>query len=173
MHDKNNAVKRLDGWGPLEHLHSVKATKILRRTPRAILSDRGKMQSPRRRAVAQAEHNTGSTVYSFSMAMLLPVLMADDPCDPNCPDPFPPDYRDKGDCWWAIGSAASGAHMRFLATILEVPQKPNGVEGLRMINTAWDNSVSSSFLGLPHYRVLNEPESFWIVGFLSFVLIFI
>ena len=80
-----------------------------------------------------------STIYS---TLLFRVIVADQPCEPDCPDPFPPGHQEIGDAWWAIGSEASGAWITDLTTTLEVPAKPKGVKGLRAINSAFDNSVS-------------------------------
>ena len=79
---------------------------------------------------------------TISLTLLLGATVADDSCEPNCPDPFPPGHQNIGDAWWAIGSAASGAYITSLTTTLVVPEKPDGVKGLRMINAAFDNTVS-------------------------------
>lgn len=77
------------------------------------------------------------------ITLLLRVVVADDACEPTCPDPFPPGHRHIGDAWWAIGDEASGAYIAQLTTDLVVPQKPDGIEGLRILNPALDNTVSA------------------------------
>lgn len=74
--------------------------------------------------------------------LLSRVILADDVCRSDCPDPFPPGHQSIGDAWWAIGNEASGAYITDITTTLEVPPKPDGVKGLRLINSALDNSVS-------------------------------
>ena len=96
-----------------------------------------------------------------SLTLLLRAIVADDrPCEPNCPDPFPPGHRNIGDAWWAIGNEASGAYITNLTTTLEVPAKPDGVMGLRVINPALNNAVSIELLHLPHYEIFILPRSF-------------
>ena len=96
------------------------------------------------------------------LTLFLSTIVADDPpCEPNCPDPFPPGHKNIGDAWWAIGDEASGAYITNLVTTLEVPPKPDGVTGLRMINSALDNSVSSRLLRFPHNAVSNLPKNFY------------
>ncbi|KAI4218654.1 MAG: hypothetical protein LQ349_008625 [Xanthoria aureola] len=72
--------------------------------------------------------------------LLSRVILADDVCRSDCPDPFPPGHQSIGDAWWAIGNEASGAYITDITTTLEVPPKPDGVKGLRLINSALDNS---------------------------------
>ena len=99
-----------------------------------------------------------STTY---LTLLLRAIVAEKPCKLACPDPFPPGHRNIGNAWWAIGNEASGAYITDLTTTLEVPAKPDGVMGLRVINSAMDNSVSIGLLHLPHhYDVFNLPKSF-------------
>ena len=97
-----------------------------------------------------------STAYLTS---LLRVVVADGPCEPNCPDPFPPGHRNIGDAWFAIGGDGAGAYITDLTTTLEVPPKPDGVTGLRIINSALDNSVSTRLLRLLHSQLLKLPKS--------------
>ena len=87
--------------------------------------------------------------------LLLRTVVAGKPCEPNCPDPFPPGHKNIGDAWWAIGDQTSGAYITNLVTTLEVPRKPDGVAGLRLINSAFDNSVSFGLLRLSHRVVFN------------------
>ncbi|KAL8786597.1 MAG: hypothetical protein Q9195_008154 [Heterodermia aff. obscurata] len=92
------------------------------------------------------------------LTLLIRNVGADGPCEPDCPDPFPPGHGNIGDAWWAIGEEASGAYIASLTTTLEVPPKPDGVMGLRLINSAFDNSnasdCSDSNLAPEEYQIL-------------------
>lgn len=86
-----------------------------------------------------------------SITLLVEAVIADGVCTYNCPDLFPPGHRNIGDGCWAIGGEASGAYITHLETSFVVPQKPDDVQGLRVINPALDNTVSTRLL-LPPIR---------------------
>ena len=95
---------------------------------------------------------------------IVPAVADERTCEPDCPDPFPPGHKNIGNAWWAIGDQTSGAYITNLVTTLVVPQKPDGVTGLRLINSAFDNSVSFGLLHLSHRVVFNLRLVFWTMS---------
>ena len=100
----------------------------------------------------------------------LPAVAGERTCEPNCPDPFPPGHKNIGNAWWAIGDQISGVYITNLVTTLVVPRKPDGVTGLRLINSAFDNSVSFGLLRLLHRVVFSLRLVIWKVSMILALL---
>ncbi|KAL8774330.1 MAG: hypothetical protein Q9209_001081 [Squamulea sp. 1 TL-2023] len=89
--------------------------------------------------------------YMTYLTLFLHTVVADETCEPYCPDPFPPGHRYIGDAWWAIGGKDAGANIKNINTTLVVPPKPAiRVKGLRVINSPLDNSVR---VGILRYHI--------------------
>lgn len=76
--------------------------------------------------------------------MIFTLAVADRMCHMNefgCATPFPPGHQNMGPGWWAVGTWDFGTYIKSVQTLLQVPDLPQGVDGIMVINPAMENTV--------------------------------
>lgn len=75
--------------------------------------------------------------------LLCTVASADRICRMNgfgCSTPFPPGHKYMGPGWWAVGTEDKGTYIKSVSTLLQIPDLPQGVNGIMAINPAMENT---------------------------------
>lgn len=58
----------------------------------------------------------------------------------GCSTPFPPGHKYMGPGWWAVGTEDVGTYIKSVSTLLQVPDVPQGINGIMAINPAMENT---------------------------------